>query len=189
LYHEDNKPNYTLFAGERRKGIECPKIWQMGAPNYWQFALNAGEKYLKHPHRIGLAINSRAARTECQLHIHVSCIQKDVQTTLNRHDSDVATDPNTWKNSSHTLPLDYTAKGTGKTSHFRALRLNNLDQNLFRLLRYHVAGNDSEMQYQTLVVTVRPKGGFYILNSTDYKHDMMFGGTGAGEELLDETCS
>ena len=186
---QEKPTNYTLFAGQRRKGIECHKIWQMGAPNYWEFALNAGEKYLKHPYRIGLAINSKAARTECQLHIHVSCIQTGVQKQLEMNDKLVAQNPMDWKNPRHTLKLDYTAKGTPKMSHFRALYLKNLDQNLFRLLRDHVVGNDSEMQYQTLVVTVRPKGGFYVLNSTDYMHDKNFGGTGAGEELLDETCS
>src|SRR5690242_9390301 len=73
LFQEDNEPNYTLFAGQRIKGIECPKIRKMGAPNYWEFAWDAAKNHLQSQvkaGKIGLAINSRAARTECQLHIH-----------------------------------------------------------------------------------------------------------------------
>lgn len=193
LYHEDNKPNYTLFAGERRKGIECPKIWQMGAPNYWQFALNAGEKYLKHPHRIGLAINSRAARTECQLHIHVSCIQTEVRKQLDHYftHTKFALDPTGWK--MKIQPLTYIVNGSSKKRNFRLLYLKNLDymgQNLFRLLHNNVvAPNNEDMADQTLVVVERQAGGFYILNSMPGLSGPTIGGTGAGEELLDETCS
>ena len=79
-----------------------------------------------------------------------------------------------------------------KTRNFRVLWLD-LDanflyhgHNLFQILQDNVVYPNSEvMADQTLVATVRPKGGFYILNSMPDLHP----GTGAGEQLLDETCS
>jgi CDP-diacylglycerol pyrophosphatase len=183
VLYEELKTNYTLFAGQRIKGIECSKIWEHTDPNYWDFAWNAALKYLARTDRIGLAINSKYARTRCQLHIHVSCIRRDVRATLEKNDGSVAKEPSTWK--SHTLSLGGYA--------YRVLWLN-LDhtflyygQNLFQLLwNYIVHPNGEDMANQTLVATVRPGGGFYILNSMP---GLSGGGTGFGEGLLDEACS
>jgi len=193
LLHEDNKPNYTLFAGQRRKGIECPKILRMNAPNYWEFAWDAAKKHLKgqvKAGKIGLAINSRAARTECQLHIHVSCIQTGVRTQLDGYykSGHIAPNPASWNSKKYVRPLKYTVNGSSQTRTFRLLYLKNLNQNLFQLLFDNVVSPNSEdMAEQTLVVTERPGGGFYILNSMDPSSS--FVGTGFGEGLLDETCS
>lgn len=193
---QERLTNYTLFAGQRRKGIECHKIWQMGAPDYWEFAWNAAKKYLSSQvkrGKIGLAINSRAARTQCQLHIHVSCIQTDVRKQLDHYlaHKQIAQKPTDWK--MQIQPLTYTVNGSTQTRNFRLLYLKGLDymgQNLFKLLHDNVvAPNGEDMADQTLVVIEGPGGGFYILNSMPGLSGPAVGGTGFGEGLLDETCS
>jgi CDP-diacylglycerol pyrophosphatase len=192
---QDSSTNYTLFAGERVTGIECPNIWNMRFPDYWEFAWNAAKTYLPSQVRngqIGLAINSKMARNRCQLHIHVSCIQAGVRTQLDHYyaHNQVALNPASWKGQIQSL--EYKVGTDTKKHNFRLLYLKDLgykSQNLFQLLRNNVVEHDNDMQYQTLIAIEGPKNGFYILNSMDHDHDPSFNGTGAGEELLNEKCS
>jgi len=183
LTKESQTNNYTLIAGTRITGIECPTIWKNGTPDYWQFAWNAAQTKLQSKNgTIGLAINSQAARRYCQLHIHVSCIDRGVQTYLQNHDGSIPTTPSMWR--SYTLPLGTPVRP------YRVLHLPGLGsggQNLFQLLVTMVGA--AVMQNQTLVVAQRtlPGGGFYILNSAT-SDPALIGGTGLGENLLYEMC-
>jgi CDP-diacylglycerol pyrophosphatase len=182
LAKESQKNNYTLIAGHRITGIECPMIWQHTNPDYWAFALQAAKDHLQVPlGKFGLAINAMGPtyRHSCQLHIHVSCIDTGVQNYLQIHDGSITTNPSLW-NSSPSL-------GLGNPAHsYHVLHLSSLSsggQNLFQLLKNVVGA--SNMQNQTLVVAARnlTGGGFYILSS-----DHTQGGTGGGENLLYEMC-
>jgi CDP-diacylglycerol pyrophosphatase len=184
-------PNLLLVATARITGIECARLWGQGgtAPNYWNLAwTEVAKRDLKSRlGKIGMAINPKYGapghriRDYDQLHIHVSCIKSSVQGHLKQNDGAIATTPGGWKASEQTLE-GYT---------FRVLRLDSeadlAKENLFKLLRDHVATSDAEMLYQTLVVTQRPSGGFYAINSQgNLSH---FAGTGAGEKtLLGEQC-
>jgi CDP-diacylglycerol pyrophosphatase len=147
------KTDFLLVPTVRIKGIECPKIWQPGAPNYWELAWRKAQVYLPHRTSIGLGINSQAARTQNQLHIHLAAIRNQVKVELGKHDHDITQKPEEWKNSVVTV--------LGRN--YRVLRVADLGSNLFALLREHVATND--MRDQTLIVTARQPTGFYVLNS------------------------
>jgi CDP-diacylglycerol pyrophosphatase len=199
---KESSTNYTLFAGQRRKGIECPEIWHHTNPNYWRFAWDAANNHLSSQvkkDKIGLAINSRAARTECQLHIHVSCIRSDVQTALKKADSKIPVYPHTW-DLSKPVSLMTNTKGPRDFLAFilpgSTLLFNS--QNLFQVLHHMITSQQmrpsTDMQYQTLVVAQRPLGGFYILTSEDKDkkknpNQKLANGIGAGEELLSKTCT
>jgi CDP-diacylglycerol pyrophosphatase len=184
-------PNLLLVATARITGIECPRLWGQGgtAPDYWNLAWTevAKRELTGQLGKIGMAINPKYGapghriRDYDQLHIHVSCIKKSVQGHLDTNDHWITTSPSGWKASEQTLE-NYT---------FRVLRLDSeadlAKQNLFKLVRDHVATSAADMQYQTLVVIQRPRGGFYAVNSQgNLPH---FAGTGAGEKtLLNEQC-
>ena len=179
MFKEPSKGNYnyTLFAGQRVTGIECPAIWKPHAPDYWAFAWLAAQRYVKAPGPIGLAINSACSRDLNQLHIHVPCLDSKVMAALKSLGRQIPSDPSQW--STYTKSLN--------NHMYRVLYLKSLpsgQQNLFSLLRQHVAASDRDMQYQTLVVAANPGGGFYIMNSSDN----MQRGTGGGEELLNGQC-
>jgi CDP-diacylglycerol pyrophosphatase len=144
-----------------------------------------------------MAMNARwnhekkPSRGHDQLHIHVSCIQKGVQTTLDTLDGkgQIATKPEDWGKSVQPIP----AGGPN----YRLLRQDenvlsehNLFKFLFEVLK-KVWGDETKaaanMPYQTLVVAKRKAGGFYILNSDD--RITLTPGTGHGEDLLDKQCS
>jgi CDP-diacylglycerol pyrophosphatase len=183
--------NYTLIAGQRITGIECPTIWQHTNPDYWAFALQAAKNNLGSKlNTLGMAINAPPPyRESCQLHIHVSCIDNKVQSALQQDDKNIPTDPKNWK--THTLSL---GNSQSNLRTYRVLRLNALsynNKNLFQILKDMVG--EKNMQNQTLVVAARnlQGGGFYILNSESGLKGApgMPGGTGAGEKmLLNEKC-
>jgi CDP-diacylglycerol pyrophosphatase len=185
LKKEHQANNHTLIAGQRITGIECYKIWQPSAPDYWAFALQAVQKYLpQHLDTIGLAINSQSGRHYNQLHIHISCINSNVQSALQNDDKNIPRNPKGWK--AHMLSL-------GNPSHqYRVLHLDALrygGQNLFQLLENMVG--QAAMPNQTLVVAARPQGlggGYYILNSANPDPLLQKQGTGVGENLLNENC-
>ena len=187
---QQQSPNLLMVATDRITGIECKALWDgTTTPHYWDLAWNkVAHDYLKHPAylaKAGMAINPQYAsggqkgRQYNQLHIHVSCIKKDVQTYLAKNETSQWKDPKHWKTNTVTI---------GQYE-YRVLVLDNenalVSTNLFKLLRDNVATNDADMAYQWLVVAKRPKGGFYVLNSQgNVAH-----GTAAGEtNLLDETC-
>ena len=194
--------HYVFIAGDRRTGIECPEIWKSGAPDYWTMAWEQAQSLLmSHKGKIGMAINSAHTRTRCQLHIHMSCIRSDVQQALVNAEGkgQIPLYPKTW-DLSKPLPLMTSMSGTRNFLAFSSPKSSTLlvhGQNLFQLLHNMLTSQqmrpDKDMQYQTLVVTQRPKGGFYILTSeegtTTNPSPKLMGGIGAGEQLLNENCT
>ncbi|GAA3097307.1 hypothetical protein GCM10010464_71010 [Pseudonocardia yunnanensis] len=148
--------NNLLVPTARRQGIECPLIWQPQEWNYWksawEHALSGPTKVVNHAN-IGLGINSVAARQQKQLHIHIAGMQPVVQAELKKADASITTDPTKWDASRVTI----------QGVKYRVLRRNDLNANLFKLAVDNVAKNN--MSEQTMLVTNRDAGGFYILNS------------------------
>jgi CDP-diacylglycerol pyrophosphatase len=179
--------NFLLVPTRRVKGIECPYIWSASAPNYWLHAWGqaqpGGAGPVKYPAGIGLGINSAQARQQDQLHIHMAGILSDVQGQLGAA-KNITADPKKWADSIVSV------KGIegGKTNHryYRALHAATLDHNLFALLRDNVPAAKKDMSTQTIIVTKRSAGGFYVLNSdpglTGPVHGQ--GGTGTCDYLL-----
>lgn len=183
---EGASPNFRMVATDRITGIECPKLWKNQTPHYWELAWKVTKELPSSvEERIGMAMNAKfdhmnkPIRDYNQLHIHVSCMRTDVWNFLDQNDAKITTNPGQWKGSTLTIGGDV----------YRVLRLDAVNdlaqQNLFELLR-NMIGNDPDMQYQTLVVSRRKNGGFYVMNS----QSNMPNGTGAGEKkLLNEKCS
>ncbi|NIF92190.1 CDP-diacylglycerol diphosphatase [Burkholderia sp. Cy-637] len=89
LYKVDRDPyQYLLLPSERITGIEDPRLAAPGTPNYFWYAWQArallAEK-LGKPLRetdIALTVNAENARTQNQLHIHISCLEPKVRAML-----------------------------------------------------------------------------------------------------------
>ena len=79
---------YLLMPTARITGLEDPALRNPLAPNYFADAwrarafTEAAAGGALPPDAIGLAVNSAAARSQDQLHIHIDCVRADVRQTL-----------------------------------------------------------------------------------------------------------
>ena len=77
------------------RGIESPALTKSDSPNYWEIAWDQrsrlgqaiGAKVSRDD--VALAVNSLQARTQDQLHIHISCVRPDVRSALKRYEADI----------------------------------------------------------------------------------------------------
>jgi CDP-diacylglycerol pyrophosphatase len=177
---------FLLIPTARVSGIESPIAWAPDAPNYFADAWEARSFIDDALHRtlprddVGLAINSTASRSQDQLHIHMDCVQPDLQKALREHEASIGTQ---W------APLDAPFPGH---HYYVAMwvpgeRLGS--NNPFQLLANGLPGAQKNMGDRTLVVVgyTRTNGtaGFVILEDQVNRasHD-----SAHGEDLLDHTC-
>jgi CDP-diacylglycerol pyrophosphatase len=177
---------YLVIPTRRIEGIESPELLAPNAPNYWQdawqarrFVIAAAAAPLARDD-IGLAVNSRFARSQDQLHIHVDCMQPDVKEALHDHAAEIG---EAWS------PLD--ASLAGNRYVVRRLAGTELgDSDPFRLLADGLADAREHMGEETLVVTGTIFGdgspGFYLLSD---RTDLAAGHRAGGEQLLDHACA
>jgi CDP-diacylglycerol pyrophosphatase len=162
---------FLLMPTARITGIEDAAILAPDAPNYFAAAWAARAQVSARLGRelprdgVSLAINSKAGRTQNQLHIHVDCLRADIRAKLA-----TATVSESW------APL-----AGGLAGHpYQAMRLAGaeLAANPFRLL----PGPDPARF--TLVVVGAPDG-FILLAD---RANPLAGDLAHGEELQDHTC-
>lgn len=178
LKDEISKTQVLLVPTKRVTGIEDPQIVANNAPNYWRAAWAARiyvqqrAQHILRPDDLALAINSKEARSQNQLHIHVDCIRADVrdqlhlaQTRLDRSWSDITVD--------------------GAAYRIRALSAEELrDENIFVLVAKQLLPGE-EMDRETVIVAGTPMEGFDVLvGRTGVGRN-----TGSGEDLEDHTCA
>jgi CDP-diacylglycerol pyrophosphatase len=84
-----------LIPTARLTGIESPELLAPDAPNYWQDAWDA-RRFMNQRHgaplprdSVALAINAKPARSQNQLHIHVSCVRRDLLARLREADTEI----------------------------------------------------------------------------------------------------
>ena len=121
-----------------------------------------------------MEINSSMARSQNQLHLHISCVLPEVTDALSK--ADIPSDPQ--KAITMTFPSDH--------STYRVVRVENLrDANSPFVIVGRMTGVDkNDMKDQSiLVVSAQKQPGFYILNTTAHGP-----GTGHAEDLLDQKC-
>ena len=175
---------FLLIATTRVDGVESPSLLAAGAPNYWDAAWEARKFVTERLHAtlprdaIGLAINSAAARTQDQLHIHIDCVREDVTKTLNEHQAEIGT---SWA----TLSIP-----PGRSYLVRRLEQETLaHRDPFELVADQGPDARYNMGMQTIAVigAVFENGtsGFYILS---HRADVAACDPGAAEELLDHDC-
>ena len=166
---------FLLIPTERIAGIESPEIAAADAPNYFADAWRARSYVEQRAGRpiprdwISLAINSSAARSQNQLHIHVDCVRADVRQSLAAHGSDIGP---TW------TPFPVQLVG----QRYRAMAVTGEDLgsvNPFLLLADDVG--EESMGAQTLVV-VGTADGFVLLAG---RSEDTSPGSGHGEDLQD----
>lgn len=177
---------YLLIPTQRIVGIESPELLAPDAANYFADAWNARgfvEKALDHAlpiDALSLAVNSKLARTQNQLHIHIDCIRPDVRATLIKLRSGIG---DGW------APL---AEPVGGHAYW-AMRVigPTLDgHDPFKLLAEGVPGARADMQLHTLVVVgmrfADDAPGFVILQD---RADVLHFDFGAGARLQDHDCT
>ncbi|WP_211770847.1 CDP-diacylglycerol diphosphatase [Kutzneria sp. CA-103260] len=183
----ENTHNYLLLPARRIAGIECPFIWEAGAPHYWNYAwgnaMPGGVVPVKY-RSIGFGVNSQDARRFNQLHIHMAGVRDSLQRRLHEleNSGDIADDPTRWADPKYRVTIN----GSQGDRTYRALVLAGLDQNIFTLLyRNVVQKSHLKMADQTLIVVPKKTNGgfvgtFYVLNSDKSLH----GGTSTCDQLL-----
>jgi CDP-diacylglycerol pyrophosphatase len=182
LKDRNGDSQFLLIPTDRVTGIEDPAIRGTHAPNYWEAAWTARrfvEQRLSKTlssDEIALAINSRWARSQNQLHIHVDCVRPDVHDTLRAVQAQVGA---AW---SHVVVA-------GQDYEIRSLSADDLhNRNLFDLVADHLPpGQTLDQETIVLVGTASRNGenGFDLLAGRAGAG----GGTGHGEELQDHSCA
>ncbi len=171
---------FLLIPTARVTGIESPEILAADAPNYFADAWRARSFVEERVGRglsrdwMSLAINSSAARSQNQLHIHIDCVSVDVHRALATYAGAIGP---TW--SPFPVPL------AGESYRVMAVPGEDLTVDPFRLLADGLSGGDS-MGTQTLVA-VGSTGtdgapGFVLLAG---RADPADPGSGHGEDLQD----
>ncbi|MBH8564598.1 CDP-diacylglycerol diphosphatase [Nostoc sp. CENA67] len=178
-----NSVEYLLLPTDKITGIEDPNVSQAGSVPYWQYAWEKAREYIplkksqvQYRDQYGLAINSKQARHQDQLHIHMSCVDKNVSMELKKNDNQIPKG-NFQKFSIQLLNNEY-----------NVMRLDNAsltNNNPFYLVKKSLHSSQ-KMADQSIAVVGRKQGGFYILKT---ESDSSKGYNAAAEKLLDENCT
>lgn len=144
------KHDLLAIPRARVTGVECPEIWGPKAFNLWKPAWEEATKDFKGID-VMLGINSYHGRKQDQLHIHLTGLKQNARTQLNNLKG-IPTDLSKWNASMFSV--------TGHV--YRIVRVNDLDNNVFKLVKDHVSQNDM-FQQSIAVVSAAPNKGFYIL--------------------------
>ena len=171
----DNAPTkaeaYLLIPTVKITGIDDRRIFKAPYLNLW---VNAWDMSARYPgwngRRIGLAINSAHARTQDQLHVHISCINADVARVL---------DEKTQGSGQYTAPLG------PKGNLYTVTERNDLTdgESPFRIAQEIDRG--MAMGDKSVAVVKSKDGKWYLILTSVYRD----GKGGNAEELLDERCS
>jgi CDP-diacylglycerol pyrophosphatase len=186
------KTQYLLIPTAEITGIESTALLSPNTSNYFAEAWAATDLVEQQAgHALprtdfALAINSISGRTQNQLHIHIDCIQPDVESAIRTVGSRIG---DTWQN----FPVKL------KGHSYRAMWLPGatLDQrNPFLLLAASLTDPAKEMGGHTLVLAGAERngqGGFILLDGKAPALAVAVApwlklGFGSGEELEDHTC-
>jgi CDP-diacylglycerol pyrophosphatase len=176
---KDNSPRkpdaYLIIPTTRVSGIEDPRIFAPPVAGLWADGWRQAQVYLKEPAAAtGLAINSAYARSESQLHIHISCAGRDVARTLAEDAVRIGADPN--------RPVEIRL---GPSSNpYRTIKVTSLTAPSPFALAVEMAGARPEMAAESIAVIGSAAPGVYFVLETK----RAAGNRGNAEELLDQAC-
>jgi CDP-diacylglycerol pyrophosphatase len=170
---KDNSPakpdGYLMVPDTEVTGIEDPRALAPPVVAFWSYGWQAGRQLLdRPPEDIGLAINSRAGRTQDLLHIHISCADPSLRDALAgaRIGADWAVAPF----------VEY------RGDLYNARKVATLVPSPFLRLR-ELPGARGDMAAWSLAVLGSADGGYYLLADATEP-----GRPAAAEELLDQDC-
>ena len=174
---KDNAPQkpqgFLLIPVQPVTGVEDPQISSSPFVDLWSSAWLWSEKYPGKSAAItALAVNSALARTQNQLHIHISCVLPDVAKMISK--KKISSD------ASHPTSL----KLGPSHSTYSIVAVPTLDgaNSPFLIARTIAQTTKTEMREQGIaVVRGKKNNGFYILDTAENR--------GGAEELLDQTCA
>jgi len=175
---------YLLIPTARLAGIESRELQRADAPNFWRYAweqrqrIGAALGQTLQPSQIGLEVNSAAARSQLQLHIHMDCMRPDLPLALQTHQHDRF---GQWMQ----LTID------GHTYSVMRLPADVLQSDdPFKLVAARSDFAASAMAAQSLLLTGARfddgSSGFYLINMP-VNFDK--GEAGSAEVLLDHSCA
>jgi CDP-diacylglycerol pyrophosphatase len=163
------KPDaWLIVPATEVTGIEDPRALRPPVVAFWSLGWRVGQDLLDRPPRdIGLAINSRAGRTQDLLHIHISCVLPAVRDAL-------AAAPIGPEWASEPF-LDL------KGDAYNVRKVASLDPSPFLRLR-ELPGARADMADQSLAVIGAGDGWYLVTDSTEP------GVVAEAEKLLDQDC-
>jgi CDP-diacylglycerol pyrophosphatase len=177
LHDRKGGAHFLLIPTRTVGGIESPEAQSAGAVNYFDAAwkaravLDAATGLALSRSTVGLAVNQRRARSQDQLHIHMSCLRPSAFDALRREATRIGT---TWT----IVEIDghaYNAK--------RIMGENLLSANPIRLLSEGIPGAREQLADYTLLVageSFSEGPGFVVLAAQ---------GVPGAELLLDASCA
>ena len=166
-------------------GIENPGLLSSDSPNWWKLAWRARSFLIERTrgrisrNDIALAINSREARSQDQLHIHVACIDPGIRDKLAPFERAVTS---TWS----AFPIRLASES------WLAMRVeeDDLDSNPFRLLAALDSTSRGLMGDWGIAVLAwnfaDGSDGFLIFAT---RHNKALAESGSGVALLDPKCA
>jgi CDP-diacylglycerol pyrophosphatase len=176
---KDNSPAkpdaYLIIPTTKVTGIEDPHIFATPVDDFWVFAWQQAQIYVKkRAAETGLAINSEFGRTQNQLHIHISCVRRDVAQTLAANQQKFGDNPAT--PAAIALGL--------QNNVYRVIKVQSLVRRSPFDLVAAMPGAGSDMAAQSIaVIGAKTPGLYYVLDTYHHGAD-----PGAAEELLDQSC-
>lgn len=175
-----------LVPTARIAGIESPQLLEPGSPNYFDDAWKSRAFFERRARvsiprdDIAMAINSRYARTQKQLHIHIDCVREDIRDVLKADEDGIGY---RWAE----------VLGGVDQHRYKAMRVIGQDlgsRDPFKLLAEGDPAARADMGAETLVVIGETfaggQPGFIIL--AEHANMLSFDDA-SGENLLDHGCA
>jgi CDP-diacylglycerol pyrophosphatase len=176
---KDNSPAkpdaYLIIPTTKVTGIEDREIFAPPVANFWAYGWQQARIHLNKPAAdTGLAINSEFQRSQDQLHIHISCLRRDVAQALAENDGAIGGNP--------AKPAEIPLGPENRI--YRVIRVTSLTAESPFDLAAAMSGAKADMAAQSIaVVGSKTPGVYYVLNT---QHEGPNPGT--AEELLEQAC-
>jgi CDP-diacylglycerol pyrophosphatase len=174
--HSPAKPDaYLIIPTTKVTGVEDPGIFEPPVADFWAYAWRQAQIYLKRPAAdTGLAINSAFGRTQNQLHIHISCLRRDVSKALAANEAEIGADP--------VRPFEMRLPPHNHL--YRVIKVTSLSTESPFVRVAAMPGAAKNMAGQGIAVAQsRMASSYFVL---DTRHGSA--NPGAAEELLDQSC-
>ncbi|MBV4414236.1 CDP-diacylglycerol diphosphatase [Enterobacteriaceae bacterium YMB-R22] len=173
---------FLLMPTQRINGVESPLLLDARTSNYFWLAWQARALMSERRGRsvpdaaISLSINSRLGRTQDHLHIHISCLRKDVRERLNRS---VPGPGSRW------LPLPGAVNGHDYL--MRRVSAEELTRySPFMMLAKELPEAKAHMGRYALALAQQPDGSFVLLTT---QRNLLQRNLAFAEELQDHDCA